>query len=124
MTFLEAAKTVLAQVGKPLRVREITRIALEQGLLNSKGATPEATMRAQLGAALKREGDKAEIIRAARGLWSLREWGTPQPQERDHGVPRPKCEERPRIIQDPEGVSRRGCGRTWGKEVESILADA
>jgi len=74
LTFLEAAKKVLEQVEKPLGATEITERAVDEGWLETEGATPAATMRAQLGAALKRFGDGAEIVRVDRGIWGLREW--------------------------------------------------
>lgn len=45
MTFWEAAEKVLADNGnKPLHYREITERAMLAGHLETKGATPEATM--------------------------------------------------------------------------------
>ncbi len=49
MTFFEAAKKVLEESGgKPMHYRDITRIAMERGYLESRGLTPEQTMAAQL----------------------------------------------------------------------------
>lgn len=48
MTFLEAAQEVLQRSRKPLTAREITDIALRQGLLHTHGKTPDATMSAAL----------------------------------------------------------------------------
>lgn len=48
MTFLGAAEEVLRKSRKPLTVREITERALKQGLVHTKGKTPEATMSAAL----------------------------------------------------------------------------
>lgn len=54
MTYLEAARAVLQESGGALHSSEITRRALESGLIVPKGKTPEATMAAQLYLAVKR----------------------------------------------------------------------
>ncbi len=49
MTFFEAAKKVLEEAaGTPMHYRDVTKIAMERGYIESKGLTPEATMGAQL----------------------------------------------------------------------------
>lgn len=48
LSFKEAAIKILKEAEEPLSPREITRIALEEGLIESSGETPEATMAAQL----------------------------------------------------------------------------
>ena len=95
MTFFEAAKTILAEAGEPLSAQEITRRALERGMLETKGATPDATMRAQLGAAFQRRGPDAEIVKVRRGLWGLREWDSAVPEPSTAPTaPSPPCEGR------------------------------
>ena len=74
-TFLEAAKAALEEAGEALHYTDITRRALQRGWIETKGATPEATMRARLTTALNDLGDDAEIVRVGRGIWALREWG-------------------------------------------------
>ncbi len=46
MTFLEAAETVLRSAKQPLTAGEIADIALRDGLLQTHGKTPAATMSA------------------------------------------------------------------------------
>jgi hypothetical protein len=48
MTFLQAAEEVLRKAQTPLTAREITDLALRQGLLRTNGSTPAATMSAAL----------------------------------------------------------------------------
>jgi len=48
MTFLQAAEEVLRKTKTPLTAREITDLALRQGLLRTSGSTPAATMSAAL----------------------------------------------------------------------------
>ena len=84
MSFLDAAYQVLEKAKEPLRYREITRRALEQGLIQTKGKTPEATLRGQLGASIRRElegGPPSPFRRAGRGIFGLAEW--------QHDVPTP-----------------------------------
>ncbi len=54
MTYLEAAKVILGESGVPLHYRAITKRALERGLIQPSGQTPDATMGAQLYAAVKK----------------------------------------------------------------------
>jgi len=82
MTFLDAAHEILKQAGQPLHYREITRRALEQGLTESRGKTPEATMNAQLAVNIKRAaegGPSSRFVRVGRGVFGLREWGETVP---------------------------------------------
>jgi hypothetical protein len=48
VTFLQAAEAVLQRSKKPLTTVEITEIALQRGLLKTRGKTPTATMSAAL----------------------------------------------------------------------------
>lgn len=53
MTYLAAAEAVLRTARRPLTVGEITGMAINGGLIRSKGRTPNATMSAALYTALK-----------------------------------------------------------------------
>lgn len=82
MHFLEAAHRILREAGEPLHYREITRRASEQGLIQTSGRTPAATMNAQLTVSINRAtqgGSPSPFYRAARGMISLVEWQTPEP---------------------------------------------
>jgi hypothetical protein len=48
MTYLEAGRTILTQSRQPLHYAEITRRALDQGLIEPTGRTPDATMGSRL----------------------------------------------------------------------------
>lgn len=52
-TFLAAAIEVLRASGRPMTTREITDEALSQGLVQTRGKTPAATMSAALYAAAR-----------------------------------------------------------------------
>lgn len=65
LSFKEAAIKILKEAEEPLSPREITRIALEEGLIESSGETPEATMAAQLYT------DTAKFKKVGRGIFAL-----------------------------------------------------
>jgi restriction system protein len=95
MNFLDAAYHVLQNAGEPLHYREITRRALSQGLIQSKGKTPEATMRAQLGSSVKQaaEGNApSPFCQAGRGMWGLAEWEEEIPAVSEASVSSPPAE--------------------------------
>ena len=47
-TFKQSAIEILKKAGTPLHYTEITRLALESSILETEGATPEATMNARI----------------------------------------------------------------------------
>ena len=80
VTFFEAALAVLERAGEPLHYKEITRRALDEGLITSEGQTPEATMYAFVSVDLKRMGDESRFRRIRPGVIALREWPLDWPQ--------------------------------------------
>lgn len=76
MTFLEAARTILADEGKPLHYGEITKRALDRGILKSQGKTPEETLNARISVEIKQHGDKSVFVRTEPGTFGLRQWIT------------------------------------------------
>lgn len=70
-TFKQAAIEILKKAEKPLHYSEITRQALELGILETEGATPEATMNAQIIVDIKRKGESSDFIKTAPGKFSL-----------------------------------------------------
>lgn len=73
--FLDAAEIVLRRARMPLKVRDITDRALDDGLLDfSNGKTPHQTMKAKLSVNIKRLGSQSHFKRAAKGLFTLREF--------------------------------------------------
>lgn len=70
-TFKQAAIEILKKAGKPLHYLEITRLALESGILETEGATPEASMGAQISVDVKRKGSGSEFIRTAPGVFAI-----------------------------------------------------
>lgn len=70
-TFKQSAIEILKKSKEPLHYSEITRLALESGLLETEGATPEATMNAQIVVDIKHKGQGSDFIRTAPGTFAL-----------------------------------------------------
>ncbi len=70
-TFKQSAIEILRKSGKPLHYNEITRLALESGILETEGVTPEATMGAQLIMDIKNKGDGSDFIKTAPGTFNI-----------------------------------------------------
>jgi hypothetical protein len=70
-TFKSSAIQILKKIGKPLHVSEITKLALEQGILVTEGATPEASMGAQLIMDVKNKGRGSDFIKTGPSIFAL-----------------------------------------------------
>jgi len=70
-TFKQSAIEILKKAGKPLHFTDITRLALEDGLLETEGATPERTMNAQIVMDIKNKGEASDFIRTAPATFAL-----------------------------------------------------
>lgn len=79
LSFTDAAEQVLRRFGKqqPMHYKEITRHALERGLIATEGQTPAASMYAviltEIDRALKR-GEQPRFVKYGRGLVGLTDW--------------------------------------------------
>jgi restriction system protein len=71
LSSLAAAQKVLQDAGAPLHYQEITRRALESGIWQTSGKTPEATINAQLAMDIKRKGPQSRFQRTGRGMFGL-----------------------------------------------------
>ena len=56
----------------PLHYRELADTIVKSGLVNTDGATPEASLNATIAVDIKRKGDNSAFIRTARGVFGLR----------------------------------------------------
>ena len=82
LSFLGSAEKVLREFGakNPMHYRDITERAINLGWLISDGATPEATMAAQIGTDIKKRADvgkKPLFVKCGRGYFGLAEWIDP-----------------------------------------------
>ena len=73
----EAIKRVLKESDAPLHYTEISDQILTRGYYATDGATPAATVNAQLSSSVKHDGEKSPFIRAGKGIFALR--GVPTP---------------------------------------------
>ena len=79
LSFLDAAEQVLMGQAdhKPLHYREVTRLILEQDLVQTKGLTPEATLYAQILTETKRRigrGEAPRFVLHGKGYVGLAQW--------------------------------------------------
>ncbi len=70
-TFKQSAIEILKKVKKPLHYKEITRLALESGILETVGTTPESSMNAQITVDIKHKGEGSDFMRTAPGTFTL-----------------------------------------------------
>lgn len=77
MTFYEAALRVLEEAGTPLLSTDITKRAVEKGLLSHVGKTPEVTMLLRLAAMAKRPRDRKLQV-TAKDTFALIDWMLPE----------------------------------------------
>jgi restriction system protein len=71
MASLAGIRAVLEAAGKPLHTREITKRMLDQGLWQTEGKTPEATVAARLYADIKKKGNKSAFIQTGKSTFVL-----------------------------------------------------
>lgn len=69
--FRTAAIEILAQANAPLHSKEITRRALEMGILETDGATPESSMAAQIITDIRRKGNASDFIKTGPSTYAL-----------------------------------------------------
>jgi hypothetical protein len=69
----EAIKRVLAESEAPLRYTEISEQILSRGYYETDGATPAATVNAQLVSSIKHDGEKSPFLRVGKGIFALRD---------------------------------------------------
>ncbi len=73
-SFLSAAAELLKEAGVPLSPAQLTKAALERGLIDSTGATPAQTMKAKLSTDILRRRERSQFMRTDKNLFGLRQW--------------------------------------------------
>ena len=68
---LDAAAKVLGEAGEPMSCKAITERMLAQGLWQTKGKTPAATIYAAIIREIAAKGDKARFRKTDRGKFAL-----------------------------------------------------
>lgn len=75
LTWREAIEKVLRESGQPLHYGEITERVIASGLRQNLGATPAATVSAEISESIKHDGDESPYIRISRGTFALKGGG-------------------------------------------------
>ncbi|MDD5037187.1 MAG: HTH domain-containing protein [Methylococcaceae bacterium] len=79
MSWREAIEKVLQEEARPLHYSEISEQALARGYYKTDGATPDATVNAQITTSIRSEGDQSPFIKVDRGTYALRTLGQAVP---------------------------------------------
>lgn len=74
-TFLQIAEFILKETRKPLTPLEIFKKAEAQKLLQSKGKTPEFSMKARISTDIRNNGFNSKFMRVGPNRFALREFG-------------------------------------------------
>lgn len=76
--FLDAAYRILKDANRPMTPEEITRLALDGGFLTTRGATPAATMSAELYMNIKKKGTASRFKQVGPNLFALNDGQGPE----------------------------------------------
>lgn len=68
----EAIKKVLQESETPLHYAEISEQILSRGYYETDGATPAATVSAQISSSIKHDGEKSPFMRVGKGIFTLK----------------------------------------------------
>ncbi|HXC17642.1 MAG TPA: HTH domain-containing protein [Holophagaceae bacterium] len=79
LTWRQAIEKVLGASATPLHYNEITERIIADGLRKSLGATPAATVNAQISASIKHDGLESPYVRVAKGTFLLAKASTHLP---------------------------------------------
>lgn len=72
MSWREAIERVLKEAGHPMHYADISERVLSEGYYKTAGATPDATVSAQISTSIKHDGGKSPFIKVAKGTYGLR----------------------------------------------------
>jgi hypothetical protein len=71
LTWRQAIDKTLAASATPLHYNEITERIINEGLRTNLGATPAATVNAQISASIKKDGVRSPYVRVAKATFAL-----------------------------------------------------
>ncbi|MBP8129647.1 MAG: hypothetical protein KA184_08690 [Candidatus Hydrogenedentes bacterium] len=86
-TWRNAIDKVLTASPTPLHYNEITERIIAEGLRQKLGATPAATVNAQISASIKHDGDSCPYVRVAKGTFAMRSSGAQPMVKPKKGAP-------------------------------------
>jgi hypothetical protein len=72
--FKSVAYEILLREQKPMSAKELTDIGLMEGLLTTKGKTPDATMGAEIYKDIIQQGDSSPFVKVDKGIFGLKDW--------------------------------------------------
>ncbi len=75
LTWRKAIDTVLGASPNPLHYNDIAERIVTDGLRQKVGATPAATVNAQISASIKHDGASSPYVRVSKGIFALRSTG-------------------------------------------------
>lgn len=73
MSWREAIERVLTEEGRAMHYSEISELILAKGYYETEGATPDATVNAQITSSIKHEGEKSPFLKVSRGTFTVRD---------------------------------------------------
>ena len=79
MSWREAIERVLTEEGRALHYSEISELILSKGYYRTEGATPDATVNAQITTSIKHEGERSPFLKVSRGTYAARNAAAPSP---------------------------------------------
>jgi hypothetical protein len=71
LTWRQAINKILASSPNPLYYKDIAEQIISEGLRTTMGATPAATVNAQISASIKHDGENSPYVRVAKGTFTL-----------------------------------------------------
>lgn len=87
MSWREAIERVLRESEGPLHYGEISEQVLARGYYHTDGATPDATVNAQITTSIKYEGDRSPFVKVGKGIYALRVASAKVEPPEANGVP-------------------------------------
>lgn len=117
-TLKNSAKIILEQSWKPLHYKEITRLALEQGLFETSGKTPDATINSQIILDIKHNGWASDFIKTAPSIYAINPTKKTPLEVIDNVI---KKEEIEKIEEEKEKIESGFTGKGWEHLVCSEL---
>lgn len=72
MSWREAIEQVLREEARALHYSEISEQVLAKGYYKTDGATPDATVNAQITTSIKYDGERSPFVKVGRGVYALR----------------------------------------------------
>ena len=107
----DAIKKVLSESDGPLKATEISELILSRGYYETDGATPAATVAAQIYMSIKNDGEKSPFAKVGKGMFALKD-STPTSKEKSE----PKS--KPAVTQDESQDSIiQSFGMYWQREM-------